>query len=277
MLFSIAYNMLGSLADAEDMVQETFASWISTDKSHVENPKFYLIRTVSNKCINHLKKLKQERELYNGTWLPEPLIVHPDAEMDLVNKNNLTIGFMFLLEKLSPIERGILILKESFDMEYLEISKIFDINYETSRQHLSRARKKLQLAKSRFNVDTNTHNLILNKFLDACLTGDFDQLIKLLREDVVMYADGGGKAPATLRPISGMEKVIKTITAIIKKTHPIPFVEIQSIKGLSGILLYLEEGKSMPDALITIDIDDTSRICNLYFIVNPEKLEHLKR
>jgi RNA polymerase sigma-70 factor, ECF subfamily len=188
LLFSIAYNMLGCLADAEDMVQETFASWISTDKSHVENPKFYLVRTVSNKCINHLKKLKQERELYTGTWLPEP-IIHSDAEMDLANKNNLTVGFMFLLEKLSPIERGILILKESFGMEYWEISKIFNINYETSRHHLSRARKKLQLAKSRFIVDTNTHNQILNKFLDACLTGNFDQLIKLLREDVVMYAD----------------------------------------------------------------------------------------
>jgi RNA polymerase sigma-70 factor (ECF subfamily) len=121
MLFSIAYNMLGTVADAEDMVQETYFSWLNSDKSHVENTKFYLIRTVSNKCITYLKNLKKEREAYEGTWLPEPILSFSDAESNLKGEDKPSIGFMYMLERLTPIERGVMILKEAFNLDHSQI------------------------------------------------------------------------------------------------------------------------------------------------------------
>ena len=276
MLFSIAYNMLGTIADAEDMVQETYISWLDSDKSHVENERFYLIRTVSNKCLTHLKKLKQQRETYTGTWLPEPLLSATDVESNYDIKNNLSIGFMYLLEKLTPIERGIIILKEAFDLDYDEISKIFDITNDTCRQHLSRAKKKLALEKNRFEVDTSEHEKILKKFLDACLNQNMEGLIELLREDVVGYGDGGGNAQAMRKPIAGKEIVIRLLIEGLGKALPFSRIEILSINGMSGAAIY-KSSPNMPDVLIAIDTDDTKKIANIYFMANPEKLQHINR
>lgn len=271
MLFSIAYNMLGTTTDAEDMVQETYINWLNTNKSHVENIKFYLIRTVSNKCINHLKKLKKERETYKGTWLPEPLLSTPVIEnIDL--KDNLSIGFMYLLEKLTPVERGVMILKEAFDIDYLEIATIFDISYENCRQHFSRAKKKLMLEKTKFQVDNNVHEKILREFLSACISNDLNALIELLREDVVVYADGGGNGNAILHPLFGRETIMPLLISGMNKWTPVAKIEILSINGLSGAAFFPVSDKSMPTFLIAIDTDDDSKIRNIYFMSNPQKL-----
>jgi RNA polymerase sigma-70 factor (ECF subfamily) len=274
MLFSIAYNMLGTIADAQDMVQETYISWLDSDKSHVENARYYLIRTISNKCISHLKKLKQQRELYTGTWLPEPLVSSADAESNLDMTKNLSIGFLYLLEKLTPIERGVIILKEAFDIDYNEVSKIFNITNETCRQHLSRAKKKLDLEKKRFEVDTREHEKILRKFLDACLNKNLEGLIELLTEDVIGYGDGGGNAQAMRNPVAGRENVVRSLMGGLGKALPFARIEIMSINGLSGAAFY-KSSKKMPDLLIAIDTDDNKKIANLYFIANPEKLQHI--
>jgi len=276
MLFSIAYNMLGIIADAEDMVQETYISWLDSDKSHVENARFYLIRTISNKCISHLKKLKQQRDIYTGIWLPEPLVYSVDVESNLDIKKNLSIGFLYLLEKLTPVERGVMILKEAFDIDYDEISKIFDITNDTCRQHLSRAKKKLALEKNRFEVDTNEHEKILRKFLDACLNKNFEELIELLREDVIGYGDGGGNAPAMKEPVIGRENILGLLINGLGKALLFGRIEIMSINGLSGAAFYKSSHK-MPDFLIAIDTDDNKKIANLYFIANPEKLQRINR
>ena len=275
MLFSIAYNMLGTIADAEDMVQETYISWLDSDKSHVENPRFYLIRTISNKCISHLKKLKQQRDIYTGIWLPEPLVSVAEVDNNVDLKKNLSIGFLYLLEKLTPIERGVIILKEAFDIYYDEISKIFDITNDTCRQHLSRAKKKLALEKNRFEVNTSEHEKILRKFLDACFNQNFEELIDLLREDVVGYGDGGGKAPAVREPVKGKENMAHLLIGGLGKALSLARVEIMSINGLSGVAFYRSSSQKMPDFLIAIDTDDNSKIANLYFIANPEKLQHI--
>ena len=274
MLFSIAYNMLGTIADAEDMVQETYIGWLGSDKSHVENARFYLIRTISNKCITHLKKLKQHRELYTGTWLPEPLVSSPDVESNLDVKKNLSIGFLYLLEKLTPIERAVIILKEAFDIDYDEISKILDITYDTCRQHFSRAKKKLALEKNRFEVDNSEHEELLRKFLDACLSQNLEGLIELLREDVIGYGDGGGNAQAMRNPVAGRENIAPLLIAGMSKGLPFARIEIISINGLSGAAFYNSSQKT-PDFLIALDTDDSKKIANLYFIANPDKLQHV--
>lgn len=274
MLFSIAYNMLGTIADAEDMVQETYISWLDSDKSHVENTRFYLIRTISNKCLTHLKKLKQQREFYVGTWLPEPLVSSSDVESNSDINKKLSIGFLYLLEKLTPIERGVIILKEAFDIDYSDISKIFDITNDTCRQHFSRAKKKLALEKNRFEVDTSEHEKILRKFLDECLNQNLEGLIELLKEDVIGYGDGGGNAQAMRNPVIGKENVVRSLIGGMGKALPFSRIEIMSINGLSGAAFYKSSDK-MPDFLLAIDIDDNKKIASLYFIANQEKLQHI--
>lgn len=274
MLFSIAYNMLGSVADAEDMVQETYASWLKTEKGHVENPKFYLIRSVSNKSLTFLKKIKQERKAYLGTWLPEPLFTQPNENSNDI-KTDLSIGFMYLLEKLTPMERGVTILREAFDLQYSEIAEIFDIAEDNCRQYLSRAKKKLQLEKSRYTVDKKEHEEILRKFLDASLSKNIDGIIDLLREDVTAYGDGGGKSPAILHPLSGKDNVLGLLLGGKGKSRPVYRMEILSANGLSCAAFYQTNKDTTPNILISIDIDDKKKISNIYYLANPEKLQHL--
>ena len=272
MLFSIAYNMLGTTSDAEDMVQETYINWLNTNKSHVENIKFYLIRSISNKCITHLKKLKRERETYKGTWLPEPLLSTSDTEsIDI--KDNLSIGFMYLLEKLTPIERGVMILKEAFGIDYLEIATIFDITYENCRQHFSRAKKKLMLEKTKFQVDNNEHEKILREFLAACINNNLDGLIELLREDVVVYADGGGNGNAILHPLFGRDTIVPLLIEGMNKWTSIANIKILSINGLSGAAFFPAAEIALPNFLIAIDTDEERKIRNIFFMSNPQKLK----
>jgi RNA polymerase sigma-70 factor (ECF subfamily) len=273
MLFSIAYNMLGTVADAEDMVQETYISWLNSDKSHVDNIKFYLIRTVSNKCIAHLKKLKKERETYKGTWLPEPILAAPETESDPKTEDKLSIGFMYLLEKLSPIERGVMILKEAFNIDHSQISEIFDISYENSRQHFSRAKKKLAIEKTRFKVNTSNHEHILREFLEACVSNQPKRLIELLREDVIVYSDGGGSFKGVLKPIFGKEKVSRLFANGLDQLARFARMEILSVNGLSGAALYQISNKNTPDVLIAIDTDENGKIYNVYFMANPKKIK----
>ena len=275
MLFSIAYNMLGTSSDAEDMVQETFISWLHVDRSHVDNIKFYLIRTISNKCITHLKKLKKQRETYLGTWLPEPLLSTSDAEKIEV-KDTLSIGFMYLLEKLTPIERGVMILKEAFDIDYLEIATIFEISYENCRQHVSRAKKKLLLENSKFTVDRNNHEKIIRAFLNACINKNPEGLIELLREEVVVYVDGGGSPKALLNPVFGKENVIQLLMSGMGKFAAFARTEIVSVNGLSGAALYQTDHDAIPTVLIAIDTSENEKIENVYFMAYPQKISVTK-
>ena len=275
MLFSIAYNMLGTSSDAEDMVQETFISWLNGDRSHVDNVKFYLIRTISNKCITHLKKLKKQREAYLGTWLPEPLLSTSDAE-NIEVKDKLSIGFLYLLEKLTPIERGVMILKEAFEIDYPEIATIFDLTYENCRQHFSRAKKKLLLEKSKFTVDRNNHEKILRAFLHACINKNPEGLIELLREDVVVYVDGGGNANALLDPVFGKENVIQLLVSGMERFAAFARTEILSVNGLSGAAFYQTVNDTIPSVLIAIDTTESEKIENVYFMAYPQKINVTK-
>lgn len=276
LLFTIAYNMVGSIGDAEDIVQETFAYWYSHDQSHVDNPRQYLIKAVSNRCINHLKQIQRTRKAYTGTWLPEPL-VDSKAEKNAYKFDegkHLSIGFLYLMEKLNPLERAVIILKESFDLPYPEIADMFDITRDNCRQLLSRAKTKLKKQKRKFSADKEQHDMILRKFVKACVNGDMNELIALLKEDVTFYSDGGGKVSAAQHPLQGKEPVLKFISGILKKTGPLSTIEIASVNGLSGAIVYIDEKQKIPDLVIALDVAADSKIENFYFIRNPDKLRH---
>jgi len=268
-LFSIAYKMLGSISDAEDMVQDTYVSWLQADQSHINNPKFYLIRIVSNKCIAHLNKVKSEREAQLRLWLPEADLsdTHNSGDPD-----RLTIGFMYLLEKLTPLERGIVILKDAFNLKHPEIAAIFDISYENCRQHLSRAKKKLIAEKPPYQVNTFDHKEILVEFLNACESKSTDKLIALLREDVVVYSEGGGALNGGLKPIVGKEYISRLFSHGMDRWDDFEKVEIVSINGVSGAAFYKFANDLLPHLLLDIEVDEQKKIGRLFFMANPTKI-----
>ncbi len=198
LLFSIAYRMLGEKQEAEDIVQDIYARWLEMDVTAVQQPRHYLMRATTNRSINRLKSLQQQRETYPGPWLPEPATALP--ELAPAQENDLSIGFLFLLEKLNPVERAVFLLRESFDVPYKELETILDIPDSNCRQHYHRAKEKLQQEKKRFDPDAARHQLLIKAFMDACMQDDQSKLVSLLKEDISFYADGGGKASSAGHP-----------------------------------------------------------------------------
>jgi RNA polymerase sigma-70 factor (ECF subfamily) len=220
LLFSVAYNMLGVIADAEDIVQDSFEKWLSVDTTTVLHPKAYLVKAVTNKCITHLEKIKRERKNYIGPWLPEPLIVHEtQADHRIEMFQPLSMGIMVMLEKLTAQERAVFLLKEIFSYDYDEIAEIINKTNDNCRQVFKRAHQHLKDDRKRFEIDMATHERIFKQFLQACNEGNMEGLIALLREDVVMVTDGGGSSlkvngrtiQALRKPIAGREHVAKFI------------------------------------------------------------------
>jgi RNA polymerase sigma-70 factor (ECF subfamily) len=228
-LFSVVYNMLGVVADAEDIVQDTYEKWLSLDITTVQYPNSYLVKTVTNKCINHLNRIKKERESYIGPWIPEPLIV--DEENSNHNAiemfHPLSIGIMMMLEKLTAQERAVFLLKEIFAYDYDEIAEIIGKANDNCRQIFKRAWQHLKDDKKRFQIDMAAHERIFKQFLHACNEGDIQGLIALLQEDIVMVTDGGGssltvngrKIKALLKPLRGQENVARFVINIVQNVQ----------------------------------------------------------
>src|SRR6187455_1825387 len=221
LLFSVAYNMLGEVAAAEDIVQDTFLKWMEMEKQDVRHIKAYLVKTVTNKCINYLDSARIKREKYVGLWLPEPLVNYdlnkPFARVE--SYHALSIGILVLLEKLTPQERAIFLLKEVFAYDYFELSEVFDKSEENCRQIMKRARENLGKDAKRFEVDVKLHEKMLNKFLSAVSEGSLEHFIDLLKEDIILYADGGGstiqvkgqRLTAFPKPIYGKDLVCRLL------------------------------------------------------------------
>jgi RNA polymerase sigma-70 factor (ECF subfamily) len=285
LLFSIAYNMLGNVDAAEDMVQDIFLKWMKVKEDDVRLRKSYLVKMITNKCINYLNSARHQREKYIGVWLPEPLIeyapkVYPQTE----TYHALSIGILVLLEKLTPQERAIFLLKEIFAYDYYELAKIFDKTEDNCRQIFKRAKDNLGRDTARFKVDVKVHEKILNKFLEAVSEGSLDDLIDVLKEDIVLYADGGGSSftlngqrlSATLNPIYGRENVSRLLMTVMPKLYqhmPHFSNEIIISNGLPTILSYSGD---TPIALISVEPGD-EQIRNIYIQTNPDKLKRFKK
>src|ERR1700722_1469362 len=238
LLFSVAYRMLGSVADAEDMVQETFIRWQQAAKDEIRSPRAFLVTVITRLSINQLQSARVRREEYVGEWLPEPLVTGPGSDPlgALKIDESLSMAFLLLLERLTPMERAVFLLREVFEYEYEEIAKVLSQSEANCRQILSRARQHVGDMRRRFDASAREHDDLLKRFIQATRSGEMQGLVELLSSEVVLHTDGGGKAVALAKEVRGAEKVAGTIIDRMSTTLPKNLVvRMTRINGKPGI------------------------------------------
>lgn len=273
-LFSIAYRMLGSVMDAEDMVHETFLRWQNAAQTDVRSPEAYLTSIITRLCINHLKSARVERAEYVGTWLPEPLVTEaremPAKQAELAD--TLSMAFLILLESLTPTERAVFLLRVVFEHSYAEVAQIVGKSETNCRQIVRRARQHITARQSRVEVSKREHEHLLHQFYKAAVEGDLGALLNALDPDITFYADSGGKVTAPRRPIHGAEKVARFLIGVFRKLVPSTLTAvITSVNGQPGLIGYIED---RPVSVLAFDVVE-ERICAIYLLANPEKLRGL--
>jgi len=277
LMFSIAYRMLGSVSEAEDVVQEAYLRLhrALADGAVVESPKAFLSTVTTRLAIDAVRAARARREAYIGVWLPEPLLTDtaPDpadrAEMD----DSLSFAFIVLLQSLSPVERAVFLLRDVFDYGYDEIAQIVQKSEDNCRQIFARARKRIDAGKPRFDASPEDRRALATRFFDAARRGDMDSLITFLAADAAFYGDGGGKAHAYPRPVLGRERVLLVVQSIFKVGHMLnATARPATINGQPGILSFDAEGRLVN--VMALDIADGA-IQAIRSIVNPDKLDHL--
>jgi RNA polymerase sigma-70 factor, ECF subfamily len=266
LLFSIAYRMLGSVMDAEDVVQEAFLRWQRAPRTEVRSPKAYLSAVVTRLCIDQLRSARARREEYVGPWLPEPLPTEPDtAAID----ESLSMAFLVLLESLNPTERAVFLLREVFDYDYEEISRLVGKSEANCRQIARRARDSVAARRPRFESSPEQEERLVGSFLEASLGGDMEGLVSLLSEDVTLWSDGGGKTRAALNPIHGADRVSRFLFGILRQAPPGLAVRRARVNGRPGLIGYFADGR--PQSVTTLEVAE-GRIRAIRIVVNPEKL-----
>jgi RNA polymerase sigma-70 factor (ECF subfamily) len=271
LLFSIAYRMLGTVTDAEDMVQETFLRWQQTPQTSVKSAKNYLAATTTRLCIDYLRSARVRREQYVGPWLPEPLLTQQDPAEHVELADSLSMAFLVMLERLSPIERAVFLLREVFEYDYPEIAQIVGKSAENCRQILRRSRQHLAAERPRFSVSPQQQEQITLQFLDASTQGNLQGLLTLLAPDVTFWSDSGGQVVAALKPIYGSQKVTRFLLAIQQKWLPTAIANLVEINGRSSILI--RNGSDI-HSVMTFEIVE-GYIQTIYSVRNPEKLKRL--
>jgi RNA polymerase sigma-70 factor, ECF subfamily len=280
LMFSIAYRMLGSASEAEDIVQEAFLRFHreTSQGTEVDSPKSYLSAVTTRLSIDHLRSARVRRERYVGTWLPEPVVtdVESYAARHAETADSLSMGFLVLLENLTPVERAVFLLREVFAYEYDEIATVVDKSEENCRQIAVRARRQVQEGKPRFEASRERREELAERFFEAAGAGDQEGLIDLLAADVVAYADGGGKAVAFPKPVHGRDRVARLLIGRAAEGRRAGVVSMRraEINGQPGALFVNAEGT--PVVALSLDIAD-GQIQTLRAVSNPEKLRHLDR
>ncbi|PNG92732.1 RNA polymerase sigma-70 factor [Streptomyces malaysiensis] len=270
MLFGIAYRMLGSVADAEDVVQDAWlrCSQVSTP---VDNPAGYLARTVTNLALNRLTSAAATRERYVGPWLPEPLVTRPDIGEEVELAESVSLALLVVLESLSPLERAVFVLKEVFGFSFREIAGMLDRGEAAVRQVGRRARAHVQARRPRYDAPAEVRRRVTDEFLAACLGGDLNRMMELLAPDVTAWSDGGGKVKAAIRPQHGAQKVAHFLAAVLAQPMDDPQVHAVDVNGRPGLLLTVA---GRPDTVARAEVEN-ARITEIRIIRNPDKLRHL--
>lgn len=270
MLFGIAYRMLGSVADAEDLVQDT---WLRCSQvtGPIDNPRGYLARTVTNLALNRLGSAAVRRERYVGPWLPEPLVTVPDAAGDVEMAESVSLAMLVVLESLSPLERAVFVLKEAFGFPYREIAETLERSEASVRQVGSRATSHVKARRPRYPAPAEVRRRATDEFLAACLGGDLNRVLELLAPDVTAWNDGGGKVRAALRPLHGADKVARFLVAVLAQPMEDPRIVAVDVNGEPGLLLTTA---GRPDSVACFEVED-GRITEIRVIRNPDKLRHL--
>jgi RNA polymerase sigma-70 factor (ECF subfamily) len=270
LLFTVAYEMLGSAADADDVVQETWLRWAEADQAAVRDPRAYLVRIVTRQALNRLRTLARRREEYIGEWLPEPLLTSPDVAEDVELAESVSIAMLTVLETLSPTERAVLVLHEVFDVPYEEIAEAVGKSANAVRQIAHRARGHVAARRPRMAVSRTEQQQVVERFLAALTAGDLQALLDVMAPDVVVVADGGGLAPASRRPIVGRERVV----AYLKRFPEfVPHVRITTPLVNGAVGARIDPGGELETA-ITFVVED-GRITRMYAMRNPHKLGRL--
>lgn len=281
LLFRLAYDILGSVADVEDVLQDSWLRWAAVDRSGVGHPRAYLARLVTRQALNRLRSTARRRETYPGPWLPEPLPTGAggpgtaDAADRALRTDDVTVAMLLVLESLSPDERAVFVLHEAFDVGYDEIAATLDRPVATVRQIAHRAREHVRARRPRFAVPPDRARRVAEAFVGAALGGDLDGVTALLAPDAVQVSDGGGKAAAARRPVHGRDRVARFLVGLTRWPVPAPGPEFGVFNGLPGVLL--RDGDTVDTAMLVevSEVDGEDLVTAVYAIRNPDKLAHL--
>jgi RNA polymerase sigma-70 factor (TIGR02957 family) len=266
LLFTVAYEMLGSTADADDVLQDSWLRWADVDHDKVHDPRAYLVRIVTRQSLNRLRTVQRQRETYVGPWLPEPLVTGPDVLEDVELADSVSFAMLVVLETLTPLERAVFVLREVFGFGYDEIAAATDRTPEAVRQLAARARKHVEARRPRTERAEDVRGAT-ERFLAAAATGEIQPLMDLLAPDVVLLTDGGGKRKAALRPIVGPEKVARFLTSVVPQGAEISF-DWRPVNGSPAVLIYLD---GVLDTVGTVG-SEAGRVNRIYLVRNPDKL-----
>jgi RNA polymerase sigma-70 factor (ECF subfamily) len=269
----LAYRMLGSLADAEDVVQDAWLRWSAADTDLIEDPTAWLVRVATRLCLDRLRADRTRRESYVGPWLPEPLVESPADPVERAEE--VSVAFLLALQRLSPLERAVFLLHDVFDQDYATVAATLDREEATCRQLASRARGHLKSARPRFAPPPEAADRLTAAFLDASQRNDLGALTTLLAEDCVLISDGGGKRPAALRPMIGREDVLGLIRGLSRRgTWPPAEASTRTarINGLPGFVVRENDGWTT----IALEADEAGAVAAIYIVRNPDKLRALE-
>ena len=273
LLFTVAYEMLGSAADAEDVLQETWLRWAGVDLGTVHDQRAYLVRIATRQALTRLRTLGRRKESYVGPWLPEPLLTTPDVAEDVELADSVSMAMLLVLETLGPVERAVFVLREVFDVGYDEIAEAVGKSPAAVRQVAHRARAHVAARRPRAVVSAAETRDALEAFQRAAETGDLQRLLDTLAPDVVFLGDGGGVVQAVQVPVVGARKVARLVASALGRFAAVVSLEPAQVNGYPALILRLN---GQIDSVIAVRIDD-GRISGLYAVRNPEKLSHMKQ
>jgi len=273
LLFTAAYELLGSAADAEDVLQETWLRWVDVDLDTVRDQRAYLVRIATRQALGRLRTLGRRKESYIGPWLPEPLLTTPDVAEDVELADSVSMAMLLVMETLTPTERAVFLLREVFEFEYDEIAEAVDKSPAAVRQIAHRARSHVAARRPRGVVSPDETRGALGAFQRAVETGDLQSLVDVLAPDVVMLSDGGGVKQALLRPITGAKRVARVLGLGLPRIVGEVSVETVQMNGGPALIIRID---GEIDNVVAVRIDD-GLVTGLYIVRNPEKLSHVRR
>ncbi|WP_282700669.1 RNA polymerase sigma-70 factor [Streptomyces sp. CC219B] len=273
LLFTVAYEMLGSAADAEDVVQETWLRWTDVELDTVRDHRAYLVRIATRQALNRMRTLSRRKESYVGSWLPEPLLTAPDVADDAELADSVSMAMLLVLETLAPVERAVFVLREVFDVPYEEIADAVEKTPAAVRQIAHRARAHVAARRPRGTTSAAQSRAALDAFQRAVETGELQGLFDILAPDVVVLADGGGIRKAVPRPVVGLDKVVRLLAGGLVKAGSALSAEAAQVNGAPALLLWQEDDLH---SVVTLRIDE-DLVTGIYFVRNPEKLLRMQQ
>lgn len=281
LLFAVAYQMLGSVTDAEDVVQDSWLRWSAAPRDEVGDPRAYLVRTASRLALDRLSSARSRRESYVGPWLPEPLLTgaepvgtsapEPDPGEAVELSEQVSLALLVVLETLSPAERAVFVLREVFGMSFAEVAETLGRSSAAVRQTAHRAREHVEARRPRFDTDRRAQQEVTQRFLAAAAGGDLDALLAVLAPDAVLVADGGGQVKAALRPISGADKVARFLLGIARQGTDDLVIRVADVNGAPAVVVWQGTEPFLSASLVVVD----GRVQQVLLVRNPDKLRGL--